>query len=138
MKKYTAVSTGSTEEFGVLARALEESDYTTMWEWINAERKNSVILYTGVLNDDELFQLADGKTYLLLTWHYANSWANTDHHHLFDSLDEALEYYKENYAERVEAEGKRSIEEWQESGEDMSWANPLDEWEDLVYTCLAC
>lgn len=137
MKKYESITTGETHKFETWIRGLEEADRATTAEWIHNEAKKSAIVFTGALNDDTIYQLADGETYLLEVYHYANEWGNTLVFHMFESLDEALNFYEENYKSRVEAEGKRSIQEWEESGECMDWANPVEEWEDLIYTCIA-
>lgn len=133
---YKATTTGESHKFETWCRALEEARHDEKGEWVSNEAKQSAILFTGVLNDDMIHRLSDGETCLLEVYHYANEWANTVVFRMFESLDEALEYYKSEYRSRVEAEGKRSIEEWEANGECMGGVNPVEEWEDLVYTCM--
>lgn len=67
------------------------------------------VLTTGVLNDDFVRRIKD--KWELVYYTYANEWSNHEHIEEFDTLDEALAFYKEKYMGRLEAEAEYQSEQ---------------------------
>lgn len=147
----------------------KEYEYVALHDLVVEIEKNATkqaTIYTGALNDDYVVELKENhdlelqnpalKNYKAVVVYYtfASSWHNNLHIRFFTSLEEALSWYRENYADRVIAEGRYSL---YNDAHDNGLLTPdelaLDydklveklfsvdeatsEWENITSTCLA-
>lgn len=87
-------------------------------------------LYEGVLNDDYITVGQDGSA-LLTYYTYATEWSNHQHEKVFNSLGDAVDYYKRQFHSRVFEQGKRWIEEDKEYSYIAD--TPEEYWNTVVY-----
>lgn len=87
-------------------------------------------LYEGVLNNDHITLCDDGSA-LLTYYTYATEWSNNVIEKAFNTLDDAVRYYKRKFHDRVFEQGKR----WIEEDKEYSYIADTPEiyWKEVVY-----
>ena len=103
--------------------------------------KATLILYEGVLNDDELEILESQYVYTgrnfatckITYWTFANEWANNKHEKYFQKVESAIEWYKKNLKDRVIEQGKYWLKE--DEITDPTESEAIDEWENMTLYC---
>lgn len=122
-----------------LEHILDNSGIKEVLDFLAQARTDSTAVGDACLNTDEIHKLVDGR-YLVVVWLYANEWSNRPTYTVKNTLEEAMDYYKDNYTERAKEWGRASIEEWRKSegltDEEATTLDPLNEWEDVVSLCI--
>ena len=103
--------------------------------------KARLTLHENVLTTDEAIILEDGYYYKghnkaqvkLCIYHYANEWSDREEARYFRTLENALDYYKKHYKERVLEQGKAWLEE--DEQDDLTDEACESEWDTLTYYC---
>lgn len=67
---------------------------------------------------------------------YATAWTDEEHIKEFDSKREAVGWYKMNLKDKAIAQGKYWLEEDGDLRENILDQDALDEWENVVLTCM--
>ena len=120
---------------------------------------NTLTLFEGVLNNDELIVLTGDYYYKghnkakvkIEYYTYANEWGNHKHEKYFKTLENACEWYKKNMLDRVILQGafwlredeeheelKAILEDYGTALEKMTEEqkqDAIDEWESLTLYC---
>lgn len=97
----------------------------------------TITLYEGVLNDDTLTINNEEKVLKVQIEYYlyATPNSNTKKVIYFDSFDEAIEWYKNNFKERVIKQGESYIKEEYEEEDciyTISNNEAIDEWCNII------
>lgn len=89
-----------------------------------------IVLHENVLTDDYV------ERGVLHYFTYATEWSDHEHIKEFNTTAEALEWYENNFHERVVAQGEYWIAEADGVGGDITEEEAVGEWEDLTYGCI--
>ena len=87
-------------------------------------------LCENVVSEDYL----EDKTLHYFT--YATAWTDEEHIKEFESSMDAIKWYKENFTGRIIEQGRYWLEEDGDLRENILDQDALDEWENVVLTCM--